>query len=180
MINQNQLHKILDYEPDTGLFKWKIRIANRIQKESFAGTLKGNGYLYIAINQKQYLAHRLAWLYVYGYFPEYGVDHINRIPTDNRICNLREVSQICNLRNTGNYSNNKSGVKGVGFDKQTSKWLSRITINQKTIKIGRYSNFDDAVCARLIVEQCLGWSGCDSNSPAYTYVKENIQKEYAL
>ena len=84
------------------------------------------------------------------------------------------ASQSCNLRNTGNFAHNTSGVKGVSWSKLTNKWEACIKINRKKKHLGMYKNFDDAVCARLAGEQCLDWEGCDSNSPAYLYVKEML------
>jgi hypothetical protein len=82
---------------------------------------------------------------------------------------------VCNLRNTGNNKANKSGVKGVNWTKNMNKWLVYITINYKQNKLGYFNEFDEAVCVRLMTEQCLNWEGCDSCSPAYKYVTKNIQ-----
>lgn len=172
-----QLKSILDYNPNTGIFKWKISNSNRIKPGDIAGILT-QGYCKIGINGKLYLAHHLAWFYVYGYFPENEIDHINRNGTDNRIENLREVSRICNARNTKNRSNNTSGIKGVSFHKQTNKWQVQITVNQKRISLGCHDEFDEAVCYRLVAEQCFNWKGCDSISPAYNYVKNTIQSNF--
>lgn len=132
--------------------------------------------MFICIDYKNYSAHRLAWLYIHGYLPENQIDHINRQKIDNRICNLREVSSQCNTRNTGNRIDNKSGVKGICFDESRGNWIVYIEVNQKRTYLGRINDFDESVCLRLCAEQCLGWSGCDSNSPAYQYVKKNIQR----
>lgn len=129
-----------------------------------------NGYTSIVIDQKHFLEHRLVWLYNYGYLPEGIIDHYpDKDRSNNRIENLRAVSQQCNIRNTGNFITNTSGVKGVTWDKQTNKWRSEIVINNKGYKLGRYHDFDDAVLARLAAEQCLGWSRCDSSTPAFMY-----------
>lgn len=58
--------------------------------------------------------------------------------------------------------------------KEVRKLFSYIAINKKLKFLGRYNEFENAVCARLSAEQCLDWQGCDSESPAYQYVKENI------
>jgi hypothetical protein len=112
---------------------------------------------------------------MYGYWPENVIDHKDRVRHHNWIKNLREVSNQCNQRNRGNSKNNTSGVKGVSFDNVTNKWRPYIKINNKLFRLGSYKEFDNAVCARLAAEQCLGWSGCDSNSPAFQYVKDFIQ-----
>ena len=130
--------------------------------------------------KKLYKAHRLAWFYVHGYMPENDIDHEDRITNHNWIKNLREVSKVCNARNIGNIKSNTSGVKGVKWDKFNTKWEVCIMINQINKYLGRYKSFDNAVCARLAGEQCVNWEGCDSHSPAYQYVRENIQGGWLL
>jgi len=144
---------------------------------SKAGWKDKVGYIHIRIDGRLYLAHRLIWLREYGYFPEYFLDHINQNPSDNRLKNLREVSPSCNLRNRGNPMNNTSGIKGVHWYKPTGKWKSQINVCCVAVHLGHYKSFDNAVCARLAGEQCVGWEGCDSNSPAYQYVQKNIIKK---
>ena len=116
MILCNELHKYLMYNPWTGILYWKIKPAKQIIVNTIAGH-KINGYIRIGLRGKEYLAHRLAWLFVYGYIPENDIAHIDRIRHHNWIKNLRESSRQCNVRNTGNYSTNTSGVKGVSWGK---------------------------------------------------------------
>jgi len=130
----------------------------------------------ISVDGESYQAHRLSWVYYYGVFPDDFLDHINRDPSSNQISNLREVSQQCNIRNTGNSKRNTSGIKGVRWVKPNKRWAAFIVVSQKNISVGYYKLFSNAVCARLAAEQCLGWSGCDSSSPAYKYVCK-MQKE---
>jgi len=175
-LTQEKLKELLSYDPQTGIFRYryKLRSKNRISGRSNKITgCKNRGRITICINYKNYFAHRLAWLYHHGYLPENGIDHINRNPSDNRIKNLREVSQSCNMRNCGNPKDNKSGVKGVCFDSNENKWCAYITSNKKHKKIGRYNNKDEAVLARLAAEQCLNWQDCDNSSPAKKYALEN-------
>jgi len=171
---QERLHELLHYEPETGIFYWKVGARN-IKVGDIAGT-PSCGYVKIGISGTIYPAHRLAWLYVHGYFPESEIDHINRDRADNRICNLREVSHVCNRRNIRNQKNNTSGVKGVSWFNHHLKWRSQINLLGKPHNLGYYSSFDDAVCARLAAEQCLNWSGCDSNSPAFLYVQKMLSR----
>jgi hypothetical protein len=134
----------------------------------------GTGYIQIRIDKKLYYAHRLAWLYVYGYFPENNIDHIDHKGYHNWIGNLREVSTQCNARNTGNFKHNSSGVKGVTWYPWVKKWAARIKINGKIRHLGLYEDFTEAVCTRLAAEQCLNWQKCDSTSPAYQYVRKQL------
>ncbi len=173
-LTQKKLKELLHYDPETGIFTWKVRAANRIRSGDVSGHKNKKSYIVIGIDGKSYKAHRLAWLYVYGYFPKNDTDHIDRIKHHNWIKNLRDASRACNLRNCGNRKNNTSGIKGVCWDKKMEKWMARIAINGKDKHLGRYKDFDDAVCARLAGEQYLNWSNCDSSSPAFEYVKKNI------
>lgn len=89
-LTQKRLKKLLYYNPDTGIFTWKIN-SRRSLKDAPAGNLHPSGYIRIGIDSKEYRAHRLAFLYMEGYIPENDVDHINRVRDDNRWKNLREL-----------------------------------------------------------------------------------------
>ena len=173
-LTQARLKELLKYNQETGICVWKQDRGGTARYGSIAGGIKKTGYYYIGIDGKEYLLHRLAWLFVHGFCSENDLDHINRNPLDNRIENLREVTAQCNMRNTGNPIINTSGVKGVSWIKDRNKWYVNIAINQKTINLGRYKDFAEAVCHRLAAEQCLNWSTCDSSSPAYKYVQKML------
>ena len=176
MLTQTRLKEVLNYNPKTGIFIRKTYASSNAPKGDVAGGISHRlGYHRINVDNESYLSHRLAWLYIHGYFPEHGLDHINRNVADNRIANLREAGKQCNARNYGNPKNNTSGVKGVFWHSQRYKWGAQIVINHKRKSLGLYNVFDNAVCARLAAEQCVGWNGCDSSSPAYQYVKELIR-----
>lgn len=172
-------HKILlqqlHYEPLTGIFTRLISNNKKFKMGDIAGHKNKDGYIIIIINKKSYKAHRLAWFYIHGYFPEYGIDHKDLIKHHNWISNLREATQQCNSQNTKNFKNNTSGIKGVSWYSNYKKWIACLYIKKQQKNLGYYEDFDDAVCARLAGEQCVDWAGCDSNSPAYQYVKNNIQ-----
>lgn len=175
-LSHKELLRQLMYNPWTGIFYWKINTSNNsIKAYSIAGSKKTNGRITIKINSKPYYAHRLARFYVDGYMSENVIDHKDRVPYHNWISNLREVSGQCNQRNTKSRKDNTSGVKGVYADKYSGKWTAAVRVNNKSKYLGIHKDFDEAVCHRLAAEQCLDWEGCDSNSPAYLYVKENIQ-----
>lgn len=172
-LTQEKLKEVLNYNSETGNFTWKTSRPG-CKKGHTVGHTHSSGYIQIRVDNVLYNRHRLAWLYVYGYFPEHGLSYINKKPGDDRIDNLREASFVCNARNAKNSKKNFSGVKGVYWDKQNKKWQAFIGVNMKLKNLGSYKNFHNAVCARLAGEQCLEWSNCDSNSPAFQFVQKNI------
>jgi len=178
MITQSELKKLVHYDPLTGIFTRKVS-SNAFNIGDIATSDTGNDYLKIYINREQYLAHRLAWLYVHGYFPENDIDHKDRVRDNNRIKNLRESSRQCNIRNGSLRCNNKTGIKGVVKNNNIKfpTWRSNIFISGKQYCLGTHKSFGEAVCHRLAAEQCLGWEGCDLHSEAYKYVMKNIQKD---
>ena len=169
MITYESARELFDYRND-GYLVWKVCKANNIKIGDIAGSINSRGYRQIGIDRGVYMTHRLIWLWHHGYMPEGGLDHINRDISDNRIKNLREVSKQCNMRNTGNYKNNSSGVKGIiGY----GIYQARVKVNGKFRFLGNFKDFDEAVLHRLAAEQCLNWDGCDSSSPAYQHAVEN-------
>ena len=173
-MNLDLLLKRLRYDKDTGDFIWIDCKRKASKNGSVAGTILRSGYRHIQIDGKQYLAHRLVWLITYGYLPENYIDHINRNRSDNRVENLREVSNQCNQRNSAVNIKNTSGVKGVTYDK--GYWLARIRINKRIVHVGCSKDFTEAVAFRLAAEQSLGWEGCDSSSSSYLHMREYLCK----
>lgn len=155
ILTQEKLTKHLSYNCETGLF-------SRLRKENvfatdigvpFAGTINNTGYYRCSVLGKVYLMHRLAWLYVYGYFPKSGIDHINMDRTDNRICNLRIADKSQNAQNQKIRKNNKSGTKGVHLHK--GKWVASIQSNGKRVYLGAFKSKPEAEVARNSAELVL-------------------------
>lgn len=116
---QKLLLELFEYNELNGGFVWIKKPSNHanIKVGQNAGCLdKKSGYVNIQINGYRYLAHRLAWTYIHGDYPDGEqpfIDHINGVPSDNRIVNLRVSSLEDNNRNVQMNSRNKSGVTGV-------------------------------------------------------------------
>lgn len=149
MITQEELQQLLHYDPDTGLFTWKCKKSNSVRANRIAGTINDNGYVIIQINGKLHKAHRLAWLYVHGKFPSDQIDHINQIRYDNRISNLRCVSNQKNHFNRKKQVNNTSGYTGVHWCNKDKIFISRIKISGKRIILGRFNCKQEAHQAYL-------------------------------
>lgn len=144
MLTQLELKAQLNYNINTGIFTRLLINKFSPQKVgNVAGTILNDGYIAIMVNSKVYKAHRLAWLYVYGYFPEI-VDHVNGNPSDNRIANLREATHQQNMCNSKLRKNNTSGIKGVSWHKKSQKWHAQIQFNKIKKHIGYFDSLEDA------------------------------------
>lgn len=137
-LTQEYLKKILKYDPETGEFVWLVSPASQVKVGDIAGTRDKGGYTLIQINYKLYKAHRLAYLYMNGYWPEGDMDHIDQNKSNNSWSNLRAASRSNNMANRPKQKNNTSGYKGVGWHSQLNKWRARIRYNQKLIHIGLF------------------------------------------
>ena len=143
MLTIEQLKEVLEYNHDTGLFTW-IKSTQQTKAGSVAGNKTNQGYIRISVKRKRYLAHRLAYLYMTGHFPENFIDHINHIRHDNRWTNLRDATNSQNHANRVKQKNNKSGYKGVCWNKIAKKWRAKIEYMYKDIHIGYYTTPQEA------------------------------------
>ena len=155
MITQKELKELLYYDPISGVFTWLKPKQGRKKSGSVGGG--SAGYIEIHINGRKYQAHRLAWLYIYGVWPEHQIDHINHIVSDNAIGNLREATHQENGRNQSLNSRNTSGVCGVSWDNVYEKWLSQIGVNGRAINLGRFHDKFEAICARKSANNKFGF-----------------------
>ena len=157
-LTQARLKEVLDYNPETGVFRWRITVnRNKAHAGTVAGWIRSNGYLMISIDKKEYRAHRLAWLYIYGKWPENQIDHENQIRSCNAIKNLRDVTNAINCKNQRITKRNTSGITGVCWDKSRNKWLASIVVNYKQINLGRFEKIKDATRARKAAERKYGF-----------------------
>lgn len=152
------IEKILDYDPDTGIFRWRRRADRSKQWNTrYAGTVAGqktsHGYVAIQVDGKgAYQASRLAWLLCHGSWPEYQVDHINGIRNDDRIANLRAVDNSQNNQNRVTQRNSKSGIRGVTLH-ETGRYRVRLMIRGTNIDLGYFDSLEEAVAARRELEE---------------------------
>lgn len=148
MITVERLKELLNYDPETGVFTWKIN-KGRSLKGSEAGSVKHHGYRRIVLDGKRLYAHRLAWLITYGVWPSHSVDHINRQRDDNRIANLRDLPIQHNVWNQPEKrSNNTSGYPGVSA-LPTGRYIAHIRVDFKKRSLGTYSTAEEAAAAYL-------------------------------
>ena len=147
MITQARLKELLDYNPETGVFVWKVRRGGIANAGSVAGGVDGKGYVRINVDFLTYKAHRLAWFYVTGKWPRDQIDHTNCTKNDNRFSNLREASNSENKRNTPRYANNTSGTKGDYRIAKTGRWRAIIRVDRVRIHLGVFGTVEEAITA---------------------------------
>lgn len=147
-LTAQRLREVLDYDPESGLFRWKQRRGRAAAEGQVAGTPHPGGYICIKVFQNVVLAHRLAWLYVHGEWPKNKIDHMNGVRNDNRLCNLRDVSDLSSAQNQRQVrSTSRSGVMGVRGNKSMSRWSARICVNYRHIELGFFDTKEEAAQA---------------------------------
>lgn len=138
----------LDYDPDTGVLRWKTRedlpagrtrnVWNGRYAGKVAGCVNTHGHVVIAIDSRLYYAHRLAWLIVYGEWPDDQLDHANMEHADNRLANLREATHGQNQRNRRALRGSATGLKGVSEDKRSGRFTARISHDDRVRHLGTF------------------------------------------
>jgi hypothetical protein len=142
----NMLREHLDYNPDTGVFRWK-QARGHMVKGSIAGTIANTGYRRLHVFRKQYSAHRVAFAFIHNRWPKPVCDHINGDSLDNRIFNLREATTAGNSQNCRKPKNNTSGIKGVSWHKKDKRWQAQIRVNYKPYYCGNFKTLEEAALA---------------------------------
>lgn len=156
MLTQEQLKRLLHYNPETGVFTWLVK-RGRQAAGYRAGTLNKHwGYYYICIDRRLYRRNRLAWFYTYGEWPKYDVDHIDGVTTNDAISNLRDVTRSQNMQNRkGAQSNSRSGILGV-HQYRNGRWRAQIkgtgTPNQY---LGEFDTPEEARAAYLEAKRSI-------------------------
>jgi hypothetical protein len=140
------LKEFLHYDPSSGVIYWVKSNSNRSPKGSVAGSVSPT-CVSIGFRGVLFKAHRVAWALFHGRWPEGVIDHINGNTFDNRLTNLRDITQQQNTFNSGPSKNNKCGTKGVYLRKDTSKWQAEITLNRKKISLGSHATKELAAAA---------------------------------
>ena len=138
---------VLSYDIETGLFTWIGKTNRNTPIGRIAGHIDADGYRRISVRGKRYFAHRLAWWFVYGIWPDKELDHINLNKDDNRVCNLRLVTRSQNKQNMGSVKGSLSAFKGAHWESARKKWRAVIVIDGKSIFLGRFNTDKEAAAA---------------------------------
>ena len=180
VIDPTILKKLLRYDGDTGKLFWlprdqsffKTLRAYRAWNTRYAGTeaftaIKpgyNQGYNIGNIFDKTYRAHRVVFALIHGRWPTDHLDHIDGNRTNNRIDNLREVSNMVNHQNMKMFSTNTSEQTGVSWDESRQKWAAQIVVSGKNKHLGRFDMKDEAVAARAEAEKIYGFTERHGNA----------------
>lgn len=152
-LTQARLRELLSYEPETGVFRW-LSPKGRCPAGGVAGSPMGEGYLYVKIDGAKYYAHRLAWLYVHGQWPEHQIDHGNRVRADNRIANLRDATPKENMANRAARRLSPRWLP-PGVAEINGRFKARITRGGKSKRLGSFGTAEEAWAA-----YCSAALGC--------------------
>lgn len=171
--SQEALLSVLRYEAETGRLFWLPRDisqfagakrpemsmllwnAKNADKQALT-TLSPDGYYYGSVFAHPRVAHRVIWIMVTGEVPE-AIDHINGVRTDNRFANLRAATPLENAKNLARPVLNKTGVMGVHWDAERSRYAATIRKDGKTIFLGRFTLLREAELARKAAERECGY-----------------------
>lgn len=146
-LTQERVRELFDYDAENGILIRKKDEYGRVVNRPCGHKPINRGYGEVGIAGKTYKVHRIIWLWYYGDWPVNFIDHINQNKMDNRIENLRDVSNSENIQNTKLYSTNSSSYPGVSFNKHANKFMAYIWINNKRLYLGYFATAEEAFLA---------------------------------
>lgn len=144
-----RVKELLKYDPTSGAFTWRKSLQGPVKAGDVAGFKRSDGYIRIKLDGQTVWAHRLAWFVSTEDWPSGAIDHINGDPSDNRICNLRDVSPRTNSENVVKARARKNGglLLGAHWSKTWKRWKSSICVNGKHLHIGWFDTEEQAHAA---------------------------------
>jgi hypothetical protein len=160
MLTAEYVREIFNYCELTGSI-YRKKPSCGIKAGQQAGYIDAGGYRSMSIKNKNYFAHRVIWLFVYGELPSGEIDHIDGDKLNNRISNLRNVTHQTNVENVryARSHNKSSGVLGVTWSSHAKKWYARTTVKGKIVYLGYHDSKEAANAAYLKAKRELH-SGC--------------------
>lgn len=144
-------NEIFNYE--NGQLYWKVSPVTHVKPGDLAGYITTKGYVQVTYQNRGYRAHRIVWEMHNGRIPHgYGINHEDRCKSNNLLNNLRLITHQVNNKNNSKRRDNTTGITGVTWRPKVNKWQARICVNGKSINLGFYAEFNDAVKARNTAE----------------------------
>jgi len=140
------VREYLDYDPDTGVFRWRVSPSPNVK----AGTIAGancEGYRLIRVGGGRFKGHQLAWLYMTGEWASSQIDHRDMNRSNNRWSNLRLATPSQQRANIGKQANNTSGFKGVRWYQPTKKWNAQLRSHGHNKNLGYFKTPQEAHAA---------------------------------
>jgi hypothetical protein len=156
-LTAEKLRALLDYDPNTGEFRWTKDRKGGARKGSVAGYLDDMGYVRIGIDNERHRGHQLAWLHAHGVWPIHDIDHIDGERANNQLANLRDVPRRVNLENQRTAKRGRSGLLGVTA--RDGRFVAQIRVRGVHRYLGRYDTAEEAHAAYLRAKR-LFHEGC--------------------
>lgn len=141
---QETLKEFLSYDPNTGELTWIKKPSKKTVLNSRAGGSSVEGYRSFTFKGKKYPEHHIVWCWVYGFYPEHQLDHINQVRDDNRIINLREVTKSENARNRAR-GESQLDEAGIWYCQRRQRYVAEITLNGKKVYQKTFIDIDQAI-----------------------------------
>lgn len=148
-LSADRVRALLSYDAATGEFRWRAK-RRRVRVGALAGSFSCGGYWNIRVDGRLHMAHRLAWLYTHGAWPQNQIDHVDGDRLNNSLVNLREATGAQNIRNRGPHRNNEAGLKGVSPVRRSGKWRALIRIAGKVVYLGEFASPGEAHSAYAV------------------------------
>jgi HNH endonuclease len=159
-LTATRVRELLNYDQTTGIFTWRVDRTSRTKAGDVAGYLHHRGYIMLHIDGRQFLAHRVAWLYYYGSFPQGVIDHRDGRGTQNWIANLRDTTQEINTQNRREAApHSKIGRLGACRATGRGNFRAQIGVGKKKVHLGYFNTAEAAHEAYLEAKRRLH-DGC--------------------
>ena len=152
-ITAERLRELMDYNPATGLFIWKVARGRGVRPGDEAGYVAKDGRGRIQVEGQPYLRYRLAWLWMTGAWPMHDIDHIDGNPSNDSFANLRDVTNQVNSQNRRIPSIGKRVGKLLGTQyrpfQRKKPWNARIHCGGKGFSLGYFETEEEAHAAYI-------------------------------